>query len=458
MSVQTITDDYARLNRELHESPTSYGQQGWRHLEKVLLLREDTDSTTILDYGCGKGTLKDSLGSPDWCFEYDPAVAGKDVQPEAADLLVCTDVLEHVEPDLLGNVLDHIVRLTGKAAYLVIATRPSVKLLPDGTSPHKIVETPKWWEAKLAEKFYILDFANHNDREVTALVSPVRPIKEIRGKSAVSDGIRYEQAERNCKVVRERVFGGDLEPRHEGRVCIVGFAPSLHQTWHYLDTERRLFGAKIVSVSGAHDFLLSRGIVPDYHVDIDPREHKAFFTRNPHSDVAYYIASCCHPQLIDNLVSKGSKLALWHLYNSDNDLKIFEPDGADPGSLIVCGGSGVGARAVHLFYALGYRSFSLYGMDSSFSPADGAQHAGEHSGKKKSEWNVRVNERWFLSSAQLVYMARSMLDSMYMLEQISAEQGEPVLPASDKHVEFFLHGDGLLQEMVIDWNSRKANA
>lgn len=451
--LQTISDEYRKLNRELHETKSSYGSEGWRHGERVLELREENEAHTVLDYGCGRGTLKNALGSPEWVFEYDPAIPGKDARPGMADIVVCTDVLEHIEPDLLDNVLLDLVRLTRKVAYLVIATRQSVKLLSDGTSPHKIVENAQWWREKLAEKFFILDFSANADHEVTLLVSPVRPIKEIKGKSAVSDTIRFEHAERNCGVVKERVFpDGELMSRNEGRVCIVGFAPSLHQTWHTLMTERRAFGAKIVSVSGAHDFLISRGIVPDYHVEVDPREHKCFFTRDPHADISYYIASCCHPKLIDNLAEKSGKLSLWHLYNSDNDLKIVNSDGPDAGSLLIAGGSGVGARAVHLMYGLGYRSFSLYGMDSSFAQHDGSQHAGEHSGKKKPEWNVRVGGRWFRSSAQLVYMARSMLHSMSTLNQISAEIGEPVIPASDKHVEFFLHGDGLLQEMVIDWN------
>jgi uncharacterized Rossmann fold enzyme len=269
---------------------------------------------------------------------------------------------------------------------------------------------------------------------------------DIHGKSAVTDTIRFENAVRNCGVTPQRVLN-DMMPRHDRRVCIVGYGPSLHQTWMYLRTEQRAFGAVIVSVSGAHDFLIERGIIPDYHCDVDPREHKAFFTRNPHKDVTYWMASCVHPKVIDNLLEKKMTVALWHLLNSDNDLQIAAPDGPDPGSILICGGSGVGARAVNLFYALGYRTFSIYGMDSSFA-ADGAQHAGAHSGKIKSEWNVRCGQQWFRSSASMVYMARSMLHIMRLLENLSREAGEPCIEGTQDRVEFFLHGDGLLQAMV----------
>jgi hypothetical protein len=458
MQLQTITDDYAKLNRDLHESHPEYGTFSWRHAEKVLALRDETESVTVLDYGCGKGALREALRRPEWLREYDPAIPGKDARPEIADLVVCTDVLEHIEPHLLDNVLTHIVRCTAKAAFLLIATRPASKTLADGSNAHKIIENAAWWREKLEKYFFILEFesTHSNGGEVGAVVSPVRPIHEIKGKSAVSDTIRYENAVRNCGVVKERVLGGDMMPRHEGRICIVGYGPSLHQTWQYLNVERRLFGAKIATVSGAHDFLISRGIIPDYHTDVDPREHKGSFTRNPHPGVKYWMASCLHPSVIDNLVNHKAQLALWHVLNSDTDIKIQEIGGPDPDSLLVCGGSGVGARAISLFYVAGYRSFSLYGMDSSFGPS-GEQHAGEHNGKRHIEWNVRVGERWFRSSASQVYMARSVLQFVPVFNKLSADAGEPFIPDTSHHVEFFFHGDGLLQAMALESSKGVAN-
>ncbi len=69
--------------------------------------------------------------------EYDPAVAGKDLPPEPADLVVCTDVLEHIEPDCLDDVLSDLARLTKKVLLVNISTRPAVKVLADGSQrPH----------------------------------------------------------------------------------------------------------------------------------------------------------------------------------------------------------------------------------------------------------------------------------------------------------------------------------
>lgn len=454
-----ISDEYRALNRQLHESPVSYGQGGGRHALQVSTIKDEHECATVLDYGCGKGTLKRYLGNPEWLREYDPAIPGKDAAPERADLVVCTDVMEHIEPACLDAVLEDLKRVTGRVALLVISTQESIKLLPDGTSPHKIIQGAAWWKAKLEERFFILS-SQTADGQVTFLVSPIHAIKEIRAKSAVSDTIRAENAFRNIAAVPGRVFSGnlaELPKRHGGRVCIVCYGPSLHYTWHTIAHEQRL-GAKVVTVSGAHDFLLSRGIVPDAHVEVDPREHKCAFTANPDMRVTYQIASCCHPKLIDNLIEHGSKLELWHLYNSDNDFKICTPEGPDPGSFLICGGSGVGARAAMLYLALGYRSFSIYGMDSSFGPA-GEQHAGAHSGKVKPESHVRVGERWFRTAMQMVFMAKAMIEQCRIMEATCKQTWkEPPLEGSTDCCEFFFHGDGLLQEMVNTNNALQVAA
>jgi hypothetical protein len=442
--LQTITPEYQKLNAKMHRKTPGWGAGSWRHVDAVTQFMEDTSSATVLDYGCGKGKLREALGAPEWFTEYDPCVHGKDATPEPADLVVCTDVLEHIEPDLLDNVLKDIARCAIRAAFIVIATRPAKAMLPNGSQPHLIIQDKDWWLNKLKDYFYIIDVTSDTERECTIKAAKVAKLGGVKAKSAVSDDLRLVQAIRNCGVVKESV--GDA-PRHDGRVAIVAYGPSLKETWQYLATERRAFGTKIVSVSGAHDFLIERGIVPDYHIEVDPREHKAWFTRNPHPDVTYWPASCCHPVLIDNLVEKRSKVALWHVYNSDTDRKIVDSTGPDPGGWLICGGGSVACRAVNVMYTQGFRSFSIYGMDCSFEPT-GEQHAGEHSGKKHHPWNIRVGDRWFLTSANLVYTARGFIQNAKVLRQSSEANNEPFIEGTNMRVDFMFHGRGLLQEMV----------
>jgi hypothetical protein len=83
---------------------------------------------------------------------YDPGIPGRESMPKPVDLVVSTDALEHVEPAKIDAVLDHIFRLAGKAAYLVIATRPAKALLPDGSNAHKIVSRRRGGSQKLQEQ------------------------------------------------------------------------------------------------------------------------------------------------------------------------------------------------------------------------------------------------------------------------------------------------------------------
>jgi hypothetical protein len=142
--------DYARLLQQKHASK-KWGADGHSHADAVREFAARLGATSLLDYGCGRGTLRAAL--PDLkVMEYDPGIVGKDKMPKPAPLVVCTDVLEHIEPDRLGNVLQHLFLLAGRGAYLVIATRPARELLPDGRNAHLIVQEPAWWLAELQKQ------------------------------------------------------------------------------------------------------------------------------------------------------------------------------------------------------------------------------------------------------------------------------------------------------------------
>ena len=147
-----VSPAYRRQLQKLHKS-RKWGHDGEKHVAQVkaLLGAIDGEKVTILDYGCGGGELAKALGDGVRVAEYDPGIPGKDKMPKPADLVVSTDVLEHVEPELLGNVLDHLVRLTGRMAYLVINLRPANAHLPDGRNAHLSLLTPTQWYERFQE-------------------------------------------------------------------------------------------------------------------------------------------------------------------------------------------------------------------------------------------------------------------------------------------------------------------
>jgi hypothetical protein len=152
-SFDVISRPYRDLQFELHARPQGYGGKGARWASTVLEIKAGYGCHSILDYGCGRGSLGDALllATGSRPYEYDPAVPGKDTLPMFADLVVCTDVLEHIEPDKLGNVLEHLHLITRRALFLVISTRASNKTLADGRNAHLIVEPGDWWRARVEE-------------------------------------------------------------------------------------------------------------------------------------------------------------------------------------------------------------------------------------------------------------------------------------------------------------------
>lgn len=164
----TISEQYRRLNKDLHEQG-SYGRKGDKWARRVSELIGRLQPQTILDYGCGQGALGRALGVT--IHEYDPAIEGKDHVPAPADLAVCTDVLEHIEPEHLDAVLDDLRRVTKVALFAVISTRPAKKTLADGRNAHLIVEPWPFWEAKLSARFRIEACVSH-PKEVEVVLLP----------------------------------------------------------------------------------------------------------------------------------------------------------------------------------------------------------------------------------------------------------------------------------------------
>lgn len=152
---ELISAPYRALNAQLHQDNLGYGVGGGHYapiVEKLLAKGQGT-LRSVLDYGCGKGYLAHALSFPIW--EYDPAIPGKDTSPRPADLVMCTDVLEHIEPDKLGAVLADLARCVQQVGYLVIHTGPAAKTLADGRNAHLIQQPRAWWEQQLGVYFRV---------------------------------------------------------------------------------------------------------------------------------------------------------------------------------------------------------------------------------------------------------------------------------------------------------------
>lgn len=156
-ALATITPAYAQEQARLHATDPMFGAEGhlWAYL--VAGIAQIEGCGTVLDYGCGKGTLAKALDTTDLLVgEYDPGVPGKDIAQEPADLVVCLDVLEHVEPKCLDAVLDDLTRLTAKLLFMVAANKPSKRIMSDGRDTHLIIGSDEFWLKKFTERGLVI--------------------------------------------------------------------------------------------------------------------------------------------------------------------------------------------------------------------------------------------------------------------------------------------------------------
>lgn len=246
-------------------------------------------------------------------------------------------------------------------------------------------------------------------------VSPNYPIigvgdHDLRGQQM---GVAMEKAkEYGWNFMVRKTHGNDV-------MSLVGYGPSLKDTWRYIKRP-------ILTVGGAHDFLVERGIVPDFHVDCDPRPHKAQMLTKPQNSVRYCMATCLHPDWWDKL--KEFHVELWHLHNDKFTDQWLAKN--DPNGLFLGGGSTVGMRSLEVASLLGYKRFEVHGYDNSYEN-DENRHAGPHIGKKQKMLRVQIDERHFKTSPQMLEASKEMIQFIQLY---------------DAEISFW--GDGLQQHMV----------
>lgn len=237
-------------------------------------------------------------------------------------------------------------------------------------------------------------------------------------QAAVSNAERHEQMRQAMLTGYPRLQPVPIE---DGRsISIACYGPSLADTWQ--DITR-----PILSVSGALHFLSEKGVIPDYHLDCDPRPHKIKHIDPPVDGVHYIMGTCCHPKTWE--VLKGQKVSLVHFYMSD------ETEGwvsyHDPGGFLIRPGSTVGLAAMHIAGVLGYRHFEIHGMDGCIR--DGKRHAGVHYGHPQGGVTWQAN---------YVKYETSMIMSNACAEVVNSCRSFPIFPV--------FHGNGLQQALIAE--------
>jgi hypothetical protein len=150
-----------RAEQEALHAKGGYGTASIGFAAMVSELIDQTGAKSLLDYGCGRMQNLARHINPGHDVEYiayDPGVPELSAQAEPAELVCCIDVLEHIEPELLDNVLDDLRRCVVGTGFFTIHTGPALKTLSDGRNAHLIQEPPAWWLPKLLARFELRMF------------------------------------------------------------------------------------------------------------------------------------------------------------------------------------------------------------------------------------------------------------------------------------------------------------
>ena len=156
MSLYDIYLEQAKLYHQ--EDKIWQGTSIINYIPKINQIIKDKDIKTILDYGCGKAKHHPK----EWnAIKYDPAIQDYQNKPQDKyDLVISTDVLEHIPVENLKQTIDEIFGYSNKWVFVSVCCRKAEAILPNGYNAHATIESAKWWRDLFKPyKNYTLEFS-----------------------------------------------------------------------------------------------------------------------------------------------------------------------------------------------------------------------------------------------------------------------------------------------------------
>jgi len=171
--------DYIKLYQDLHSQEADYGTSGSNYFDEVCLVIDYLKPKSVLDYGCGKAVLIKQLQEkyPDIQFYgYDPAIPERAKMPiDRADLVINTDVLEHIPEKQLPDVIKKISELSPRV-FFGVHHALAYTLLSNGENAHCTVKPVFWYYHLLEKHFPNLTVLQGRESYLhTILTFPVKP-------------------------------------------------------------------------------------------------------------------------------------------------------------------------------------------------------------------------------------------------------------------------------------------
>ncbi len=151
--MSVVNKKYVEQYSQIHQSKR-YGVSGYKFADNLQLCLAELQPMVVLDYGCGQTDLSQCIDFGRVSYHrYDPAIEAISSLPvERADLIVNTDVMEHIPRADLSDVISHMASISGNV-FFSIATNEAKEILPDGSNAHCSILTPQEWLEMIGRHF-----------------------------------------------------------------------------------------------------------------------------------------------------------------------------------------------------------------------------------------------------------------------------------------------------------------
>lgn len=287
--------------------------------------------------------------------------------PLVAEYGFCTDVMEHIPTKKVETVLANILKSANHVYFSISTTADSCGAMID-EELHLTVQDYHWWLAQLQKFQCIIHWSIEEPGRCAFYVTAWATGQKISDMGMINTVDELIRANVTHNIGQGWNQIGPA-PANDMEVMILGGGPSLESQLGMIRILKAR-GVKIVCLNGAYGWALEHDLAPCSLVMVDAREFNKRFSKPAREDCMYFIASQCHPDVLEGLPK--DRTWLWQT-NPDLIKDLMNEQYGEGKWMAIPGGSTVLFRAIPLLRQLGYSKFHLFGCDSCVM--DGAHHA-----------------------------------------------------------------------------------
>lgn len=298
-----------------------------------------------------------------------------------------------------------------------------------------------------------LTFGYHNasESERAAPATKITPQSLREALGPITTDITPEDMERRTAAILKIGVPGlhEMADIYRGqRAIICGSGPSLNAD-HVQQAQEA--GARVIVINTSHDWLIERGVIPDFSIMLDPTERVAGY-QTPNRRVTYLLGTTCAKSTWMRFLSVGIRPRFFVPIMTDTQHDTIARQHPTRNICYIAGGVTVGMRAVHIAGWLGFQDIEIHGFDSCYAPGkNGLDKTGLYAQDKPSTHH---------DSREITVVSKRTGDKFTCIsngsmsrQAISFKSMIDTLPDSEVHgrvgqIRVLVSGDGLIPWMA----------